>query len=128
MRTAWVGDKGSKSAFHEILDRIRKISEEDPFGKTVSEEIGKKKLGEVLAEGEAEAAAVVQSAIEDFAQQLTGVIKRFLRLKGWRDTDCIVIGGGFRASRVEALAIARAGIHACCGCGRQQYPSRHCRA
>ena len=77
----FVGDKASKSAFHEILDRIRKALEEDPFGKKASEEIGKKKLGEALTEGNAEAAAIVQSAIEDFAQQLAAVIKRFLRLK-----------------------------------------------
>jgi predicted NBD/HSP70 family sugar kinase len=106
----FVGDKASKAAFHEILDHIRKASEEDPFGKKASKEIGKKKLGQVLSEGEAEAAAVVQSAIEDFAQQLATVIKRFLRLKAWRDTECIVIGGGFRAGRIGELSIARAGI------------------
>jgi hypothetical protein len=64
----------------------------------------------VLTDGGAEAAAVVQSAIEDFAQQFAAVIKRFLRLKAWQDTECIVIGGGFRAGRVGELAIARAGI------------------
>jgi len=106
----FVGDKASKSAFHEILDRIRKASEEDPFGRKASEEIGKKKLGEALTDGNAEAAAIVQSAIEDFAQQLATVIKRFLRLKAWHETDCIVIGGGFRAGRVGELAIARAAL------------------
>jgi hypothetical protein len=106
----FVGDKASKSAFHDILDRIRKASDDDPFGEKASEEIGKKKLGEVLTEGDAEAAAVVQGAVEDFARQLTVVIKRFLRLKAWRDTECIVIGGGFRAGRIGELAIARTGI------------------
>jgi hypothetical protein len=38
------------------------------------------------------------------------VIKRFLRLRAWRETECIVVGGGFRGSRVGELAIARAGI------------------
>jgi hypothetical protein len=32
--------------------------------------------------GAVEAAAVVQGAVEDFARQLTVVIKTFLRLKG----------------------------------------------
>ena len=54
----FVGDKASKTAFHAILDRIRKASEEDPFGKKASKEIRKKKLGEVLTEGNAEAAAI----------------------------------------------------------------------
>ena len=53
---------------------------------------------------------MVQGAVEDFARQLTVVIKRFLRLKAWRDTECIVIGGGFRAGRIGELAIARTGM------------------
>jgi hypothetical protein len=52
----------------------------------------------------------VQSAIDDFAQQLAEVIKRFLRFKAWRDTKRVVVGGGLRASRVGELAIARAAI------------------
>ena len=57
-----------------------------------------------------EAAGVVQGAIEDFAQEFALVIRRFLKLKSWRDTERIVIGGGFRASRVGELAIGRAGV------------------
>ena len=33
-----------------------------------------------------------------------------MKLKAWRDTECIVVGGGFRGSRVGELAIARARI------------------
>jgi hypothetical protein len=36
----FLGDKASKSAFHDILDRVRKASGEDPFGKKASEEPG----------------------------------------------------------------------------------------
>ena len=43
-------------------------------------------------------------------QELALVIRRFLKLKVWRDTERIVVGGGFRASRVGELAIARAGV------------------
>jgi hypothetical protein len=106
----FLGDRANKGAFRDILDRVRKLSEDDPFGKKKSKEIGRKKLGKVLSEGDAEAAAVIQSAVEDFAQQLADVIKRFLRLKAWRDTGCIVIGGGFRAGRIGELAIARTAI------------------
>ena len=38
------------------------------------------------------------------------MIRRFLRLKDWRDTERIVVGGGFRESRVGELAIGRAAV------------------
>src|SRR5690606_34503585 len=38
------------------------------------------------------------------------VIRRFLRQKAWAPVERIVVGGGFRQSRVGELAIARAGI------------------
>lgn len=109
----FIGDRASKGAFWEILDKWRKpLAElgEDPLGDKESEKIGKKKLAALLADGEPEAAGVVQSAVEDFAQQLAGVIRRFLRTKDWRGTQCLVIGGGFRASRLGELAIGRAGV------------------
>jgi hypothetical protein len=109
----FAGDKANKGAFLRILDEIRKPlreSGEDPLGSKPSAEISRKKLGAVLSKGEPEAAAVVQSAVEDFAQQLQKVIRRFLKLKEWRETECIVVGGGFRASRIGELAIARASI------------------
>jgi predicted NBD/HSP70 family sugar kinase len=109
----FVGDKASRRVFWEILDKWRKPLKElgeDPLGDKPSEEIGKKKLAALLAEGEPEAAGLVQSAVEEFAQQLTTVIRRFLRLKDWRDTECLVIGGGFRASRLGELAIGRSAV------------------
>jgi predicted NBD/HSP70 family sugar kinase len=109
----FVGDKASRRMFWEILDKWRqplKEAGEDPLGDKPSEEIGKKRLAALLTEGEPEAAGVVQSAIEDFAQQLAAVIRRFLRLKDWRDVDCLVIGGGFRASRLGELAIGRSAV------------------
>ena len=111
-RLQFIGDKASNGAFRKILEEVRealRASGEDPLGDKESNEISKKKLDELLAKGDAEAAAVVQSAIEGFAQQLAGVIKRLLRLKAWRDTGLIVVGGGFRASRVGELAVARGG-------------------
>jgi predicted NBD/HSP70 family sugar kinase len=109
----FVGDKASKGAFRGFLEDVRKalrVSGEDPLGDKETKEISKKKLDALLGTGDAEAAAVVQSAIEDFSQQLASVIRRFLRLKAWQDTQCIVVGGGFRASRVGELAIARTAI------------------
>ena len=82
----------------------------DPLGDKAGDEISKKKLDALLAKGEAEAGAVVQSAVEKFAGQLAAVISRFLRQKTWRKTERIIVGGGLRASRVGELAIARACI------------------
>jgi len=109
----FVGDKASKGAFRGILEGVRKAlraSGEDPLGDKKTDEISKKKLDALLSTGDAEAAAVVQSAIESFSQQLAAVVRRFLKLKAWRDTECIVVGGGFRASRVGEVAIARTAI------------------
>ena len=50
----------------------------------------------------------MHGAIEEFAQELAYVTGRFLKTKAWADTECIVVGGGFRKSRVGEIAIARA--------------------
>lgn len=109
----YAGDKANKGAFSKILDEMRaalRDSGEDPFGDKPSSEISRKKLGAVLSKGEPEAAAVIHGAVEHFAQQFRGVIRRFLKLKSWRDTECIIVGGGFRASRIGELAIARTNL------------------
>ena len=109
----FAGDKANKGAFVEILDDLRKPlrdSGEDPLGAKPSAKISRKKLASLLVDGKPEEVAVVQSAIEEFAQQLKGVICRFLKLKSWQGTEQIVIGGGFRDSRVGEIAIARTNL------------------
>ncbi|UQR63958.1 ROK family protein [Bradyrhizobium sp. C-145] len=109
----FLGDRASKGAFREILEEWRKPlrnSGEDPFGDEPSDKISKKALDAVLVGDNTEATAVVHSAIEDFAQELAYVTRRFLKTKAWAKTDCIVVGGGFRASRLGEIAIARAEI------------------
>jgi hypothetical protein len=64
----------------------------------------------MLAGDDTEASAVVHSAIEEFAQELAYVTRRFLKTKAWAKTERIVVGGGFRDSRLGELAIARADI------------------
>jgi hypothetical protein len=104
----FVGDRASKRAFQAILDdwreRVRKMGE-DPLGEQPSEEISKKQL-----EGDPEAAGMVHSAIEEFAQEFAAVIRRFLRLKEWKDVERIVVGGGLRQSRIGELAIGRTSV------------------
>lgn len=110
----FVGDRASSRAFRAILDewreRMRELGEEDPLGERPSDEIPKKKLDRVLREGDPLAAGLVHTAIESFATELATVTARFLRLKRWRGTERIVIGGGLRASRVGELAIGRAAV------------------
>jgi predicted NBD/HSP70 family sugar kinase len=106
----FVGDKASRGAFHEMLDKwrepLRKLGA-DPLGGKSSDQMSKKQLDKLLAEGDAEAGGIIHSAIEEFAQTLTSVIKRFLKVSAWRDTEAIVFGGGFRSSRIGELAVGR---------------------
>jgi hypothetical protein len=54
--------------------------------------------------------AVIQSAIEEYAQELALVVRRFLKAKAWDGTERIAMGGGFRESHIGELAIARANL------------------
>ncbi len=109
----FLGDRASKGAFRKILDTLRKPLKkngDDPFGKKSADEIAKSELDEVLVGDDVAAAALVHGAIEEFAQELAYVTRRFLKTKAWADTERIVVGGGFRQSRVGELAIARTDI------------------
>lgn len=109
----FIGDRASKTAFRQIIENWRKPMRQagqDPLGEVKSEDLTKKKLDSLFEKGSAEAAGVLQGAIEDFAQELALVIRRFLKLKAWRDTERIVVGGGFRASRIGEVAIGRASV------------------
>ena len=106
----FLGDRASKGAFRKILDTLRKPLKktgDDPLGSKSAEAIGKSALDEALMGDDIHAAALVHGAIEEFAQELAYVTQRFLKSKSWADTERIVVGGGFRESRVGELAIAR---------------------
>lgn len=106
----FLGDQASNQAFQAILDGWRKTlgkTSDDPFGDRPTAEIGRDELDRMLAEGSAAEAGLMHGVVEDFAQSLAGVLRRLLRLKDWRDTERIVIGGGLRGSRVGELAIGR---------------------
>jgi hypothetical protein len=109
----FLGDRASKGAFRKILDDLRKPlkkSGEDPLGDETAEVISKSTLDQALLGEDIVAAALVHGAIEEFASELAHVTSRFLKTKAWTDTERIVVGGGFRQSRVGELAIARTGI------------------
>jgi hypothetical protein len=108
----FIGDKASRSAFIDHLDALRshlRKNGDDPLdGDTAA--ISKKDLDALFREGEVREAALMLSAIERFAQSLAFVIRRFAKVKSWSSVERIVVGGGFRDSRVGELAIGRAGI------------------
>src|SRR5579864_8901812 len=66
----FIGDRANKGAFAEILEqwreRMRRLAD-DPLGDTPTEEMSRKKLDKILAEGEPEPAGLIQGAIEEFA-------------------------------------------------------------
>ena len=109
----FLGDRASKGAFRKILDGLRKPLKkngEDPLGDKSAAAISKGTLDETLVGEDVGAAALVHGAIEEFAGELAYVTSRFLKTKAWADTERIVVGGGFRQSRVGELAIARTDI------------------
>jgi len=109
----YLGDRASKGAFRRILDALReplKKNGDDPLGRESTDSISKSTLDEALVGDDIRVAALVHGAIEEFAQELAYVTQRFLKTKAWADTECIVVGGGFRQSRVGELAIARTDI------------------
>lgn len=109
----FIGDRASNRAFRGIVDELRdrlKQVGDDPLGETPTADLSRKKLDKVLQEGDPEAAGVVHGAIEEFATEFTAVIARFLKLKGWRDVQSIVVGGGLRASRIGELVIGRTSV------------------
>jgi len=110
-KEGFIGDRASKRAFTEILqdwrERLRKVGE-DPLGDGGADTLSKRKLDAILQSDDIEAIGVIQSAIEEFANELASVLRRFVRSKGWQEVERIAVGGGFRRSRVGELAIGRA--------------------
>jgi hypothetical protein len=121
----FVGDRASNTAFRETIEewrkRLRRLDEDPLEGEKKSksrgkgkngkgERFSKRQLDKLLTSGDPKAAGLLLSAIEDFAQELITVIRRFLKLKAWQGTERIVIGGGFRNSRIGELVIGRAEV------------------
>jgi ROK family protein len=109
----FLGDRVNKRAFRKTVEALRKPlrqNGDDPFGDEPSEKLNRKTLDALITKGDPEAAGIVQGAIEEFANDLAYVIRRFLKLKSWQDTERIAIGGGFRASRVGELVIGRTSV------------------
>jgi len=113
-RDGFVGDQASQTAFRELLDRWRKRLRtrrgRDPLGKVPSGEIAKSDLDEIIRprRDKDEASDLIHAAIEEFAEEFTQVVRRFLRQKSWREMQRIVVGGGFPGSGVGEHALLQA--------------------
>lgn len=106
----FLGDRASKGAFRNILDKWRKdIAEnrEDPFGDTPTWELTKSQLDKYLEGDDPIAAALIHTAVEEFAGELATVTARFLKLDEWKDTEHIVVGGGLSGSHIGKIAVGR---------------------
>ncbi|MFC4274068.1 ROK family protein [Achromobacter aloeverae] len=107
----FVGDRASRTAFREGLDRWRKLYRrllaEDVLGEAPTEDFGKRTIDTWLRE-EGDAAAVILSAMEDHAAQLARVVRRFARHASWQGVQRVAIGGGFKQSLAGRYTIRRA--------------------
>ncbi|MBV8397951.1 MAG: ROK family protein [Acetobacteraceae bacterium] len=107
----FVGDRASRRAFRAILADWRdklKDQGDDPFDGAPIETISKSKLDKLLAGDDPVLAGLVHTVVEEFANELAVVVRRFLRLPSWNDTERIVLGGGLIASHIGQLAMGRA--------------------
>ncbi|UXI66295.1 ROK family protein [Tahibacter amnicola] len=108
----FIGDQAARRVFFERIDAWRATVRrrgDDPFGDTPTESLSKKNLDKVLRRGDPAAAGIIQAAIDDFARALVTVIRVFHR-RAWKRVTHIVVGGGFRGSRIGELAIGRAQV------------------
>jgi hypothetical protein len=109
-RNGYFGDKASNGTFQQLLQNIRREMKEtggDPI-EVPAKELSKKIIDRLLLDGDFDEAGVILSAMEQFSQNLATVAIQLLRTKEWAEVERIVVGGGFRQSRVGELVIGRA--------------------
>ena len=112
-RDGFVGDQASQTAFRELLDhwrkRLRTRRGKDPLGRVPSDQIAKSDLDKIIHRRDKdEASDLLHAAIEEFAEEFTQVVRRYLRQKSWRKVQRIVVGGGFPGSGVGEHALLQA--------------------
>lgn len=109
----FIGDRASNQAFRSSFDDIREQMRQidaDPIGDLPTKDIGKKKLDQLMAGSGSKAAPMLLGTVETFTHEFATVIHQFLRLRAWRGTQRIVVGGGLRASQIGELAIGCATV------------------
>lgn len=108
----FLGDKASETAFRELLDLWRDRladARSTPFGEGPTEEIERDDLDEALTRpSDPDEAEALDRALDAFADDLAGVLDRFLHVPSWAGVERIVCGGGLQSSRVGVEAVRRA--------------------
>lgn len=102
-----------KGAFVEKIEAFRRDSRkfgDDPLGDVSTSDISKKQLGAFLNGEKPNAAAIVQTAIDQFSNDIAEVLERFLNDKHWAGVERIVVGGGFKEGMVGERTIAAASL------------------
>jgi hypothetical protein len=56
------------------------------------------------------AAAIVQTAVDEFSNDIADVLQRFLKDKNWSGVERIVVGGGFKVGIIGERTIAAASL------------------
>lgn len=111
-KDGYFGDLVSKGAFKGLMQDLRaQLSQGagDPIGDEPAE-LTRGRIDKLLEQGDSAAAGVVFTVVEKFAQNIAQVVKSLQKIKSWGGVERIVVGGGFRGSRVGELAIGRAAV------------------
>lgn len=107
----FVGDRANGRAFFGILDELRKPlcdAGTDPFGGVATDDLSNDDIDDAWRTGDAFAAGLIHTSIEEFAQRLAGVVRAYQRAdRNWAKVRRIVVGGGLRDSRIGEIAIGR---------------------
>jgi hypothetical protein len=107
---SFVGDRGSKSAFIERLERGRIAARKrgrDPLGELDSNELSKRDIVAMIEHGPRDAAQLLEGAIDEEADALADIVGQFRRHTVWRDIRRIFVGGGFGEGKLGAMIVAR---------------------
>jgi len=107
------GDRASHRAFDARVAAWRRKARRggpDPFGSVRGRRPDRESLDAALVAGTPDAAGIVQGAIEDYATVLAEVVREFLQLPEWQETQRVVVGGGLRSARIGEVAIGRAAV------------------
>lgn len=114
----FIGDRASQTAFRKLLEAWRRRRGQrrgrkkgDPLARVHAWDLTKAEIDQALQKKQAdELTDAVHGAIEEFAQELATVIKRFSRQRAWKGVERIVVGGGFPESDVGERAILQAAV------------------
>jgi predicted NBD/HSP70 family sugar kinase len=111
-KEGYFGDLASKGAFRKLIADLRAALAQgagDPIADE-PETLARSRIDKILKEGDSSQAGVILSVVEKFASNIAQVVAHLYKLRHWRKVERILVGGGFRGSRVGEFAIGRAQV------------------